>query len=147
MLLTIYYLIGILVILSVFSSTLRFNKIYSVKEWKEKYEKIIGRKPDRKDYRTKKEYLLLESHNVLSLFEFFWVLAGLFTSSWYIFSTILFLSYVFNLLLKPIKWSVFYKFLLFIFIIIKISIYLWSITNYFYFHIETYNFVLSKIQQ
>lgn len=147
MLVTIYYLIGILVFLSVLSNTIRFNRIYSVKEWKEKYEKIIGKVPSRKDYRSKKEHSLLESYNVLSLFELFWVILGLLTNSWYIFASILMISYILNIILKPIKWSVVYKIIIFVFILVKICLYLWSITNYFYFHIDTYNFILNQIQQ
>ena len=54
----IYYLIGVLVVLSTVSSILKFGKLYSLKEWKEKYEKIIGRKPSKRDFRSKKEYSL-----------------------------------------------------------------------------------------
>lgn len=147
MLVTIYYLVGILVFLSVFSNTLRFNKVYSVKEWKEKYEKIIGKKPERKNYRTKKEYSLLESYNILSLFEFLWVFLGLFTGSWYIFATLLLMSYLFNLIFNPIKWSIFYKILIFIFIIAKVSLYLYLIVNHFYLHIDTYNLIVNTISK
>jgi hypothetical protein len=147
MLVTIYYIIGILLFLSVLSNTIRFNKIYSIKEWKEKYEKIIGRIPDRKDYRAKKEYFLLQSYNILSSFEILWVLLGLITNSWYIFAFILILSYILNIILNPIKWSIVYKIFIFTFILVKISLYLWSISNYFYFKIDTYKFILNQIQQ
>lgn len=147
MLVTIYYLVGILVFLSVLSNTLRFRKIYSVKEWREKYEKIIGKKPERKNYRTKKEYSLLESYNILSLFEFLWIFMGLFTGSWYVFVALLLMSYIFNLILNPIKWSIFYKISTFTFIIIKISLYLYLIVNHFYLHIDTYKLIVNTISK
>jgi hypothetical protein len=54
----IYYLTGVLVLLSLLSVILKFRKIYSVNEWKEKYEKITGKKPLKREYRNKKEYSL-----------------------------------------------------------------------------------------
>ena len=39
----IYYGIGLLVAFSILSIILRFRKIYSTKEWAEKYEKVTGK--------------------------------------------------------------------------------------------------------
>jgi len=147
MLATIYYAIGILVLLSTLSSTVRFGKIYSIKEWKEKYEKVIGKKPNRREFRTKKEYSIIEAYHILSLFELFWVFIGLFTHNWYIFGFLLSLSFILNWILKPIKWTIFYKISLFLFLLVKISLYLYLVVNHFYLHIDTYSFILNKISK
>ncbi len=141
----IYYSIGILVLFSVLSTILKFGKIYSIKEWIEKYEKVIGRKPTKKDYRTKKEYSISESNKILSVFEMIWILFGLFSNSWYIFLSFLILSSLLNILIKPIKWTIAYKIIVFTFILSKMSLYLYLISNHFFLHIETYNVILNQI--
>ena len=135
----IYYLIGILVTLSTLSYILKFRKNYSIKEWKEKYEKIVGRKPDKKDFRSKQEYSLFESSNILILFEIIWIIVGLFTSNWYIFLILILLSYI-NIL-NPIKFTILHKLLIFTFLISKLCLYLYLIVNHFYLHENIYNIV------
>lgn len=141
----IYYSIGILVLFSVLSTILKFGKIYSIKEWIEKYEKVIGRKPTKKDYRTKKEYSISESNKILSVFEMIWILFGLFSNSWYIFLFFLILSSLLNILIKPIKWTIAYKIIVFTFVLSKMSLYLYLISNHFLLHIETYNVILNQL--
>jgi hypothetical protein len=142
----IYYIIGILVVLSTISTILKFRKLYSIKEWKEKYEKVIGRKPIKKDFRTKNEYSLLEASNILSVFEFIWVLGGFFTSSWYIFLTIIIASYLFNFILKPFKYTFIHKISVLTFLLSKLCLYLYLIVNHFYLHQNIYGILKSYIK-
>jgi hypothetical protein len=142
----IYYIIGILVALSSISTILKFGKLYSIKEWKEKYEKVIGRKPLKREFRSKKEYSLLESSNILSLFEFVWVLGGLFTSIWYVFISIFIVSYLFNFILKPIKFTIIHKLSTLIFLLTRLCLYLYLIVNYFYLHQDIYNIITHYIK-
>jgi hypothetical protein len=137
----IYYIIGILVCLSVISTILRFKRLYSIKEWKEKYEKIIGKKPGKKDFRTKKEYSLSESLSILFLFEIIWILFGFFTSNWYLFIGLILFSTILDFILKPIKFTLIYKLSIFTFILAKLCLYLYLIVNHFYLHQDTYNIV------
>lgn len=146
MIINIYYIIGVLVILSTLSNILKFRKLYSIKEWIEKYEKIIGKKPQRKEYRTKKEYTLDESSNILALFELSWVTLGLFTSSWYLFLTIIITSYLFNFLLKPIKFTIVHKLSILTFLLARLCLYLYLVVNHFYLHQDTYNIVKHYIK-
>lgn len=142
----IYYLIGVLVLLSLLSVILKFRKIYSVNEWKEKYEKITGRKPLKREYRSKKEYSLHESSNILGVFELIWIIGGFFTSSWYIFGIILLLSYILNIILKPIKFTILHKLTSITFLLTRLCLYLYLILNHFYLHQNTYSIVKHYIK-
>ena len=142
----IYYLIGVLVVLSTVSSILKFGKLYSLKEWKEKYEKIIGRKPSKRDFRSKKEYSLSESSNVLGLFELIWIIGGFFTASWYLFGIMILISYTLNVILNPIKFTILHKFVSFTFLLSRLCLYLYLIVNHFYLHQNTYSIVKSYIK-
>lgn len=142
----IYYLIGVLVVLSTLSSILKFDKLYSLKEWKEKYEKIIGRKPNKRDFRSKKEYSLSESSNILGLFELIWIIGGFFTSSWYMFGVIMLLSYILNIILNPIKFTILHKLISFTFLLSRLCLYLYLIVNHFYLHQNTYSIFKSYIK-
>lgn len=140
----IYYVIGILVLLSTISTLLRFNRLYSIKEWIEKYEKVVGVKPTKKDYRTKKEYSTSESSKILSLFEIMWVFIGLiFSGSWYVFAFLIISSYIVKTLLNPLKWTIFYKISIFSFLFSKSLLYLYLIINHFFLHKETYDLILN----
>lgn len=142
----IYYLIGVLVVLSTISTILKFGKLYSLKEWKEKYEKIVGRKPSKRDFRSKKEYSLSESSNILGVFELIWIIAGLFTGNWYLFAIVLTISYLFNLILKPFKFSITHKLTSFTFLLCRLCLYLYLIVNHFYLHQNTYSIVKHYIK-
>ena len=142
----IYYLIGVLVVLSTISSILKFGKLYSLKEWKEKYEKIIGRKPSKRDFRSKKEYSLSESSNILGLFELIWIIGGFFTASWYLFGIMILISYTLNVILNPIKFTILHKFVSFTFLLSRLCLYLYLIVNHFYLHQNTYSIVKSYIK-
>lgn len=141
----LYYSIGILVFFSVLSTILKFGKIYSIKEWKEKYEKVIGRLPIKREYRNKKEYSIAESNKILSIFELTWILFGFFSNSWYMFLFLVISSYLLNLLINPIKWTIAYKVVIFTFIFSKLLLYLYLIINHFFLHKETYTFILNQI--
>jgi hypothetical protein len=142
----IYYLIGVLVLLSLLSVILKFRKIYSVNEWKEKYEKITGKKPLKREYRSKKEYSLHESSGILGLFELLWIIGGFFTGNWYLFGIVLAMSYLFNLILKPFKFLIIHKLTSFTFLLCRLCLYLYLIVNHFYLHQNTYSIVKHYIK-
>ena len=98
----IYYAIGLLVAFSILSIILRFRKIYSTREWIEKYEKVTGKKPIRKDYRSKEEHSASETSSVLSSIELVWIIGGFITNSWYVFGSLLVISFLLFLIIKPI---------------------------------------------
>ena len=141
----IYYAIGLLVAFSILSIILRFRKIYSTREWIEKYEKVTGKKPIRKDYRSKEEYSASETSSILSSIELMWIIGGFITNSWYVFGSILVISFLLNLIIKPIKFTFFHKYISLSFLILKFSVYLYLIINHFHLHLDTWSIIRQYI--
>lgn len=141
----IYYAIGLLVAFSILSIILRFRKIYSTKEWIEKYEKVTGKKPIRKDYRSREEYTASETSDILSSIEIMWIIGGFITNSWYIFGSLLVISFLLNLIIKPIKFTFFHKYISLSFLILKFSVYLYLIINHFHLHLDTWSIIKQHI--
>lgn len=137
----IYYAIGLIVTFSILSIILKFRKIYSTKEWIEKYEKVTGKKPLKKDYRTKDEYSSYETSGILYMVELGWVILGFITASWYIFGSLLILSYLLNILIKPIKYTFFHKYISLSFLLFRFFVYLYLIINHFHLHLDTWSFI------
>ena len=137
----IYYAIGLIVTFSILSIILKFRKIYSTKEWIEKYEKVTGKKPLKKDYRTKDEYSSYETSGILYMVELGWVILGFITASWYIFGSLLILSYLLNILIKPIKYTFFHKYISLSFLLFRFFVYLYLIINHFHLHLDTWYFI------
>ena len=142
----IYYLIGLVVFFSIISIIFRFKKIYFIKEWKDKYEKVTGKKPLKSEFRAKIEYTTLESYNILVVFELIWVLFGLISNSWCIFLSIIITSYVLNLLIKPIKYTMLHRLSIHLFIILKLLVYGYLVVNHFYLHIENLDIIKGLLQ-
>jgi hypothetical protein len=142
----IYYLIGLVVFFSIISIIFRFKKIYFIREWKDKYEKVTGNKPLKSQFRTKTEYSKLESYNILVTFELIWVLFGLISNSWSIFLSIIIISYILNILIKPIKYTMLHRLTIHLFIIVKLLVYGYLILNHFYLHIENLDIIKEFLQ-
>jgi hypothetical protein len=141
----IYYAIGLLVAFSILSTILRFRKIYSTKEWIEKYEKVTGKKPIRKDYRSKEEYSASETSSILSSIELTWIIGGFITNSWYVFGSLLVISFLLNIIIRPIKFTFFHKYISLSFLILKFSVYLYLIINHFHLHLDTWSIIRQYI--
>lgn len=127
----IYYIFGIIVILSNISYILKFNKIFSVLEWYTIFKEVTGYKPKFNDFRKKEDYTLFTNRNILSSFEIFWILVGVFTSGWMFFLFIIGYIIITNLLFYKIKFSLISKISSFTFAIIRISIYSYLVVNHF----------------
>ena len=141
----IYYAIGLLVTFSILSIILRFRKIYSTKEWIEKYEKVTGKKPIRKDYRSREEYSASETSSILSSIELMWIIGGFITNSWYVFGSLLIISFLLNLIIRPIKFTFFHKYISLSFLMTKFSVYLYLIINHFHLHLDTWSIIRQYI--
>lgn len=142
----IYYLIGLVVFFSIMSIIFRFKKIYHIKEWRDKYEKVTGNKPLKSEFRSKIEYSTIESYNILVIFELIWVMFGLISNSWCIFLSIIVTSYILNLLIKPIKYTMIHRLSIHLFIILKLLVYGYLVVNHFYLHIENLDIIKGFLQ-
>ena len=93
----IYYAIGLIAILVLFTKIMKFNKMNKVLEWLTKFKEITGKSPEDKDFRNKEEKDLFTGITALSSFEFIWVVVGLLTGNWLIFLLLIIYAFIINL--------------------------------------------------
>jgi hypothetical protein len=127
----IYYIFGLIVLLSNISFIFKFNKIFSVLEWYTVFNEVTGSKPKLNDFRKKEDYNIFANRNILSTFEIFWILIGLFTINWIYFLFIIGYITIVNLVFYKSKFSIMSKISSFIFALVRISIYSYLIVNNF----------------
>jgi hypothetical protein len=127
----IYYIFGLIVLLSNISFIFKFNKIFSVLEWYTVFNEVTGSKPKLNEFRKKEDYNIFTNRNILSSFEIFWILIGLFTTNWLYFLIIIFYITIVNIVFYKSKFSIMSKMSSFIFALVRISIYSYLIVNHF----------------
>ena len=127
----IYYIFGLIVLLSNISFIFKFNKIFSVLEWYTVFNEVTGLKPKLNEFRKKEDYNIFTNRNILSSFEIFWILIGLFTTNWLYFLIIIFYITIVNIVFYKSKFSIMSKMSSFIFALVRISIYSYLIVNNF----------------
>jgi hypothetical protein len=127
----IYYIFGVIVLLSSISYILKFNKIFSVLEWYTVFTEVTGSKPRLNEFRKKEDYNIFTNRNILSAFEIFWILIGLFTVSWLYFLFIIGYITIVNIVFYKNKFSIMSRISSFIFALVRISIYSYLIVNHF----------------
>lgn len=141
----IYYAIGLFVLISLITYITKFKKIPYVREWDEKFKTVTGKDPKKDDYRSKEELNLFLGISILSLGEVIWVLGGLLTGSWYVFLSMFVYAIILNLLIKPIKFTLFGKIVILHFIVLKFLVYLYLIINHFHLHYDTLSIIKSYL--
>jgi hypothetical protein len=129
MMLSIYYIIGILITMLLVSLLFIQNKVLNIIEWFEKFEKVTGKKPEFKDFRNNNDYNLLVRSNIILILEYIWLIFGLLTNFWIISLSILVLKFI-RLFIKR-KWSIVNRIISYNFLIVKIIIYSALILNHF----------------
>lgn len=142
MLENLFYIVGLVVILSVLNIISKFKSIYSVREWEQKYKKVVGKIPVRSDYRSKSEYNLSRKMGILYLFEITWIIIGILTHNWYLFLGLIIFSFIFGMILKPFRYTLVFKILSVLFLIIRLLLYTYLVINHFHLHIDTYEVIL-----
>ena len=130
----IYYIFGIIIILALVKILTKFKSFYRIGEWLIKYKKVTGKKPLKSEFRSKEDYNTLERGMVISISELIWVFFGLFSSSWYIFLSLIVISQSLRLLLKPIKYTLPHFIIAYTLFITKIFIYSYLVINHFFLH-------------
>jgi hypothetical protein len=131
MLIHIFYSFGILFVIRTLSSIHGFQKLHSIKEWKQIYSEKIGKDPKDKDYRSKDELDVYQTQIVLNLFEIIWLLLGLFTSNMNIFISIIVMFLIVDISSRAFKFTIFGKSLSMLFILLRFFVYLLLIANNF----------------
>jgi len=127
----IYYTFGILIFISCISTLLRFNRIYKVKEWYTKFKIITGEEPSLVDFRKKDDKKIYVNHNFLLGLELLWIIVGFLTNDRYLFLLILLTNLLINIIFNKNKFTLPYKIISFLFLLLRTSLYLLLIVNHF----------------
>jgi len=127
----IYYIFGILITLMLIMLLIKWYRVQGVIEWYDKFEKIIGKKPNISDFRKANDYNLLVRSDLVILFELIWLIIGLFTSNWLIVSSIILYGFILKYGLSRIKWTLTGKIVSYKYLIIRIAIYSILILKHF----------------
>ena len=130
----IFYAIGLIVALVLFSIISRFGEFYNTREWIVKYQLVTGKKPEKTDFRSEQEYSNFITLSLFDLFDFVWTFAGVLTSSWYIFASLLVWSIISNILRVKIKFEPLSRFLSFQLLCVKFISISYLIMNHFHLH-------------
>jgi hypothetical protein len=136
MLSDIYYFFGIFILLSVISQLLKYNEIFSLSEWYEKFEKVTGKKATKADFRKESEWNLFISKNILLVIEGFWIIFGLITNNWFIFILLIFYGKLISLFFGRIKYSIVGKYIYFQYFLLKSILYGFMIINHFHLKLD-----------
>ena len=137
----LYYTFGLIISISVLSLLLIFSKYVKMREWYSKFQKVTGEKPTKDNFRTKEEHDLNLSYSILSVFEFIWVILGLLTASWYIFLSLLIISFTVNAINRPIQFTMIGKIIYFKMVLLRFVTYLFLIINHFHLHISLWDII------
>lgn len=140
----IYYAFGIVILLSLITNIIRFNRLYKIREWYSKFKKITNKEPNILDFRNKSDKSLLSNHNILLSIELMWILFGLISNSWYIFSFILIMGFLLNISFKKIKFTIIGKLISLKFLLLRTSLYIFLIINHFHLHIDLLDIILKS---
>lgn len=133
----IYYTLGLIVILSVVFMLIKLNTYLLAKEWYLKFEKVTGKKPAKSDFRSQDELTVFYGISSLSVVEFIWIVAGLLTSSWYVYLSLLVYSFIMGYINKSTSLLFVKRITIGHFLIIKIFVYLYLVVNHFHLHYDT----------
>jgi hypothetical protein len=136
MLSNVYYFFGIFILLSVVSQLLKYNKIFSLSEWYDKFEKVTGKKATKNDFRQESDWSLFVSKNILLVIEGFWIIFGLITNNWFIFLLLIVYGKIISLLFDRIKYSIVGKYIYFHYFLLKAILYGFMIVNHFHLELE-----------
>jgi hypothetical protein len=137
----LYYTFGLIISISILSLLFVFGKYIKMREWYSKFQKVTKERPIKDNFRTKEEHDLNLSYSILSVFEFIWVILGLLTASWYIFLTLLVISFTINFIIRPIQFTLIGKIIYFKMILLRFITYLFLIINHFHLHISLWDII------
>lgn len=142
----IYYAIGLFILLISITAIIKHNKYWKIHEWYTKFQEITKRKPNDNEFDSKIDFDLYRGFPVLFLVEFLWVIIGLLTNSWYIFSGVLIYSFLIGAISKIIgKWSMISKILRLHLLILRFITYLYLIINHFHLHYNAFDAIKNLI--
>jgi hypothetical protein len=130
----LFYLIGIFILIAISSNLINFGNYHKIRKWIQTFKKVTQKDPQVSDFREKKDHEIYVTYNSISVIEFFWYMIGITSNSWYVFTCLILLNLIFNVISFGLPSGLFGKTLLRIFLVIKIFVVLILILNHFHFH-------------
>ncbi len=127
---SIYYILGIIIVFSLIRVLFNFKKYYFVREWSIKYKKITNKELTKKSYRNETDYNISISSKSIAIIENLWLIIGLFTK-FNFFITIIIYNFIKIPILLFIELSSISRALFFLDLIFRISIYIFVIYKYY----------------
>lgn len=143
MLLHIYYLIGILVVLTLSYQIFNFKKFEKLNQWLISFKKVTGENALKSDFRHIDDYNMILTRNIYAIFEMMWVLLGIITNNWFVFIWLIIYSKFFGMAVKNIRYTYLGKAMFFKLLLGKFIIYSFLILNHFHFNIDIWQELLN----
>jgi hypothetical protein len=145
MILNLYYILGIVVVMSLYTIIFKFNRHEKIIEWYHKFKIITKKTPLKSDFRSVDDYNLFTSKNIYQILETIWSMLGILTSNWFIFlSVLLYNNITFSVLTDKIRFTIPGKILLFKVFLIKIIIYSALIINHFHYKVDIADLIIKS---
>jgi len=138
----IYYAIGLLIVLVLFSIASKFGSFYNVKEWVEKYQRVTGKRPVREDFRSEQEYSDFSIYSLFDIIDFIWLVCGVLTGSWYVFLGLILYTILSNLLKLKINTEPISKLISLQLVWVKIIASSYLVINHFHLHYDTWQIII-----
>jgi prenyltransferase beta subunit len=135
MLLNIFYFIGLFIIIINLIKLKKYSDFVDVNEWVLKFNKVTKSNAKKTDFKSEDDYHLLLGVSALSIFEFIWILFGIISDNWVIFTIILLINFTLNQIFQ-IGITKVQKVLGTIFIVFKLIITIIMVLNHFHFNID-----------
>lgn len=143
---SIFYFIGIFILMYIISQLVNFNKNFHLIEWLDKFEKITKRKPLDKDFRNESDLDLFKFRNTMLPIEGFWIILGFITSNWFIFILMIIYGKIIEFIFNKIKYSIISKYFYLHFFILKSILYGFMIINHFHLKLDLYKIFLDMVK-
>jgi hypothetical protein len=132
----IFYIIGIFIFVLSFSNIFNFFKYLKIKNWAVGFKKVTGKEPDKKEFRSLEEYNIFTGFSIISIVEFFWLILGLATASWYVYLSIIILGVIIRHTCRITKITFLEYALGFPYNLAKVFMILFLIINHFHLHLD-----------
>jgi hypothetical protein len=136
MILSIYFIIGIVILVMSFSNMINFIKFFNIRNWALTFKRVTNKDVESKDFRTREDYNIFTIYSVFLFFEIIWLVFGIATSNWYMFLSLIILGLIVNFISKYSKFLLLSKIIGTIFSCLKFCLILFLILNHFHFHLD-----------
>jgi hypothetical protein len=132
MLTSIYYIMGLFVLLTLISRIIILRELERLNEWSIKWKKVTKKSPKKEDFESPKQFYLYSSQSILAAFDGFWSILGLLTNNWFIFVGLFIVNSVLYQFINFFRFTYVGKVFVFLPPLIKIVAYIFMIINHFH---------------